>query len=89
MRFGIGALFRLLIACAVAGVVLRLLNVNPRTLWLDLFDRIGGLWAAWFGDAPALAEGAARVWEYVLIGAVFVVPIWLAATVFALIFRRR
>ena len=70
-RITVGTIVKLLIASLCVGLLLAFLNITPQQLYRDGFARLEGLFA-WavsvFGEA----------FSYILLGAVVVVPIWLA-----------
>lgn len=66
----IGTVFKILLASLVLGFILKLLEINPKDLLLNFGETFRSAFA-WAGDFVAGSI------EYVLIGAVIVVPIWL------------
>lgn len=71
-----GGVLRLLIACLVVGLVLAALDVDPARIWSDFFGTLQDAWD--------------RIWSlgswavnYLFLGAVLVVPIFLVARIFA------
>jgi len=66
----IGTVFKILIASLVLGFILKFLEIDPKDLLLNFGETIQSAFA-WAGEFVAGSV------EYVLIGAVIVVPIWL------------
>ncbi|MEQ8321154.1 MAG: DUF6460 domain-containing protein [Rhodospirillales bacterium] len=66
----IGTIFKILIASLVLGFILKFLEIDPKDLLLNFGETIQSAFA-WAGEFVASSV------EYVLIGAVIVVPIWL------------
>ncbi|WP_412545339.1 DUF6460 domain-containing protein [Maricaulis sp. MIT060901] len=67
-------LLRLLFLCVLVGLLLAAFNVDPRRLWVDFF---GTLVESWTSIVSAIVNSAGHAIEYLLLGAVLVVPIWL------------
>lgn len=67
-------LLRLLFLCVLVGLLLAAFNVDPRRLWVDFF---GTLVESWTSIVSAVVNSAGHAIEYLLLGAVLVVPIWL------------
>lgn len=67
-------LLRLLFLCVLVGLLLAAFNVDPRRLWVDFF---GTLVESWASIVSAVIDSAGHAVEYLLLGAVLVVPIWL------------
>ena len=65
---------RLLFLCVLVGLLLAAFNVDPRRLWVDFF---GTLVESWTSIVSAIVNSAGHAIEYLLLGAVLVVPIWL------------
>ncbi|VAV89754.1 hypothetical protein MNBD_ALPHA06-896 [hydrothermal vent metagenome] len=63
-------LFKLLLACLGVGILLAVLNIDPRRVWFDFFGTISDAWAKGW----ELAGGAV---DYLLLGAIIVVPVFL------------
>ncbi|HTI87252.1 MAG TPA: DUF6460 domain-containing protein [Alphaproteobacteria bacterium] len=63
-------IFKLLLLSLVVGIVMRFLGVTPRSLIANFGETIESL----FNSAMSFASWAV---DYVLVGAVIVVPIWL------------
>ncbi len=89
--FGISLadVLKLVIASAVVGVLLRVFNVNPRTLWADIFDGIGELMSNFPAAMANIVEGLGPAFSYVLYGAAVVVPIFVVARLFGFFFGKR
>ena len=66
----IGTIFKILVASLVLGFILKFMEIDPKDLLLNFGETVQSAFA-WAGD---FVEGSI---EYVLIGAVIVVPIWL------------
>jgi hypothetical protein len=66
----IGTVFKILLASLVLGFILKFLEINPKDLLLNFGETFRSAFA-WAGDFVAGSV------EYVLIGAVIVVPVWL------------
>jgi hypothetical protein len=66
----IGTVFKILIASLILGFILKFLEIDPKDLLLNFGETVQSAFA-WAGDFVAGSV------EYVLIGAVIVVPIWL------------
>jgi hypothetical protein len=80
-RITLATLVKLLVACLVVGAVMSWLGFTPQEFWLGVRD--------FAVDAVESAERwVGSVLGYVLIGAVVVVPIWLARYVWLAVRRR-
>ena len=66
----IGTIFKILVASLVLGFILKFIEIDPKDLLLNFGETVQSAFA-WAGDFVAGSI------EYVLIGAVIVVPIWL------------
>ena len=66
---------RLVFLCVLAGFLLAALNVNPRDLWIDFFGTLAESWSRFI---HFLTDSAGWAIEYFLLGAVLVIPIWIA-----------
>ncbi len=66
----IGTIFKILIASLVLGFILKVLEIDPKDLLLNFGETVQSAFA-WAGEFIAGSV------EYVLVGAVIVVPIWL------------
>lgn len=66
----IGTILKILLASLVLGFILKFLEISPKDLLLDFGTTVQKAFA-WAGDFVAGSI------EYVLVGAVIVVPIWL------------
>lgn len=67
-------ILRLLFLCVLVGFLLAAFGVNPRRLWVDFF---GSLVDVFDRFLDIIAHSAADLVNYLLLGAVIVVPIWL------------
>jgi hypothetical protein len=67
----IPTLFKLLVASVVVGILLAFFGIQPIDLWRDFLDTVGRIWHMGF-DA---IDWSVR---YILLGAVVVLPIWVA-----------
>lgn len=67
----IPTLFKLLVASIVVGILLAFFGIQPIDLWRDFIDTVGRIWQMGF----SAIDWSVR---YVLLGAVVVLPIWLA-----------
>ena len=74
---------RLVIASVLVGILLSVLNVDPMALWRDFMGAASGA-----ADGIAIASWDILVWagRYLALGAIIVVPIWLAVRVFHAVF---
>jgi len=74
-----GDLIRLVFLSIIAGLVLAAFRVDPRRLWVDFF---GTIYEAW-GEFIDLSADLVR-WsiDYLILGAILVVPIWIAFRLF-------
>jgi len=61
--------------CVLVGLVLAVFQVDPADLWVDFFQTVGDAWASFFDSIGASLRWALR---YFFLGAVIVLPIWLA-----------
>ena len=77
----LGVLVRLVVLSVVVGIVLSALGISPRDLVWRLNILIRRIYDLGFGAFES-------VLQYFLLGAVVVVPIWLAARLFG-VFRKR
>jgi hypothetical protein len=76
MPKGIGStIVKLLVASLVVGLLMRWFDITPRSLIANFGETIGQAF-------DRLAHFAGWAVDYVLVGAVIVVPIWLAMFVF-------
>lgn len=66
----IGTILKILVASLVLGFILKFMEIDPKDLLLNFGETFQSAFA-WAGDFVAGSI------EYVLIGAVIVVPIWL------------
>lgn len=75
-------LLRLIIASIAVGLLLALFGIQPIDLWRDFFDTVMRIWHMGF-DA---IDWAVR---YFLLGAVVVIPIWLAVCIWTYLVERK
>lgn len=61
--------------CVLVGLILAVFQVDPADLWVDFFQTVGDAWASFFDSIGASVRWALR---YFFLGAVIVLPIWLA-----------
>ena len=61
--------------CVLVGLVLAVFQVDPADLWVDFFQTVGDAWASFFDSIGASLRWALRSF---FLGAVIVLPIWLA-----------
>lgn len=66
----LGTIIKIVLASLILGFVLRFFEIDPKDLLLNFSDTIKGAFS-WAGE---FVSGSI---EYVLVGAVIVVPIWL------------
>lgn len=83
---GFGDVLRLIIACTAVGLLLSFFNVDPRTLWSDFFGTIA---RAWDETLAGLADGLGWAVQYLVLGAVVVIPIWIVFRVLYAVFGRK
>jgi Domain of unknown function (DUF6460) len=67
-------IFRLIAISVGVGIVLALLNIDPATVWSDFF---GTFARAWIKTWHALTNAADWAFDYFLLGAILVVPIFI------------
>lgn len=77
----LAVLLRLAIISVIVGVVLSALDIRPENLLSHIRLVVGRIWAMGFGAVEGLLG-------YLLIGAVVVVPIWIAVRIVASLRRR-
>lgn len=68
-------LARVIFLSVLVGFILAAFHLNPRRLWIDFFGTVADAWSRFIGF---LTESAGWAIEYFLLGAIIVVPIWLA-----------
>lgn len=61
--------------CVLAGLILAVFNVDPATLWVDFFGAVGEAWQRFF---QIIADSLGWAVQYFFLGAVLVIPIWIA-----------
>ncbi|WP_421792650.1 DUF6460 domain-containing protein [Hyphobacterium sp.] len=69
-----GDLLRVALISVIVGLVLAAFRVDPRRLWVDFFGTIGEAWSEFLSISVDLVRWS---FEYLLLGAVLVVPIWI------------
>lgn len=79
-------LIALFFLCVLAGLVLAVLNVDPATLWVDFFGAVGQAWREFFS---ILAESIGWATQYFFLGAVLVIPLWIAWRVIKALQKRQ
>lgn len=78
LRFAPSDLVRLVFLCVLAGFFLAAFHVNPRRLWVDFFGTLAESWSRFIGF---ISDSALWAVDYLLLGAVLVVPIWIVVRV--------
>ncbi|MGU3494626.1 DUF6460 domain-containing protein [Xanthobacteraceae bacterium A53D] len=71
----VSVLLRLVILCIVVGVILAALGLNPANLFSSLRGMVESLFSLGFGTVE-------RIWQYFLLGALVVIPLWLISRLF-------
>lgn len=66
----LGVLVRLLLVSAIVGAVLMWLRIRPIDIFLNVEDLVHRLWGLGF-------DAIREIGDYILAGAIIVVPIWL------------
>jgi len=61
--------------CVIVGLVLAVFQVDPADLWVDFFGAVAEAWTEFFSTLGASVRWAL---QYFFLGAVIVIPIWLA-----------
>lgn len=74
-------LFKLAVASIAVGVVLAVFGIRPTDLWRDFLDTIATIWAMGF-DAIDWSI------QYLLLGAVVVIPIFIAVRLWSVLVGR-
>lgn len=69
-----GDLLRVALISVIVGLVLAAFRVDPRSLWVDFFGTIAEAWTEFANISIDLIRWS---FEYLLLGAVLVVPIWI------------
>ena len=77
----IPTLFKLLVASVVVGILLAFFDIRPVDLWTDFLSTVTHIWQMGF-DA---IDWSVR---YILLGAVVVIPIWLALRLWSFLTQR-
>ncbi|MGB5092489.1 MAG: DUF6460 domain-containing protein [Parvibaculum sp.] len=75
-------LLKLVIASVAVGVVLAVFGIQPMDLWRDFLDTVGRIWRMGF-DAIDWS------FRYLALGAVVVVPIFIAVRLWAVLIERK
>ena len=78
LKFAPSDLIRLIFLCVLAGFFLAAFHVNPRRLWVDFFGTLAESWSRFIGF---ISDSALWAVDYLLLGAVLVVPIWIVIRV--------
>jgi len=75
-------LIKLAIASIIVGLLLAFFGIRPMDLWTDFLDTVARIWHMGFGAID---------WSlrYFLLGAVVVVPIWLAIRLWSVLMEGR
>jgi hypothetical protein len=76
---------RLVFISILVGLILAAFRIDPRDLWVDFFGTIRDVWSRFI---TTLGDSIAWAVEYFLLGAIIVVPIWLAWHLIRAIGRR-
>jgi hypothetical protein len=71
----LAVLFRLALLSILVGVVLSALDIDLRNLVPRLIALLRAIWSMGF-------DAVRRLWEYLVLGAIIVVPIWLIMRLF-------
>ena len=71
----LAVLFRLALLSILVGVVLSALDIDLRNLVPRLIALLRDIWSMGF-------DAVRRLWEYLVLGAIIVVPIWLIMRLF-------
>jgi hypothetical protein len=79
LHLGASDIVRLVFLCVLAGFFLAAFHVNPRRLWVDFFGTLAESWGRFIGF---ISDSALWAVDYLLLGAVLVVPIWIVFRVF-------
>jgi hypothetical protein len=66
----LAVLFKLILLSILIGVVLAALGLDPRNIFLSLERLVRSIWNMGF-------DAIEWLWQYFLLGAVVVIPIWL------------
>lgn len=69
-----GDILRIALISVVVGLVLAAFRVDPRRLWVDFFGTIAETWSEFLNISMDLARWSV---DYLFLGAILVVPIWL------------
>lgn len=74
-------LVKLIVASVCVGIMLAIFGLDPYSLWEDFLGTFVRIWDMGFD----LIDWA---WKYFLIGAIIVVPIWLAVRLWSVVVER-
>jgi hypothetical protein len=66
----IAVIFRLVLLSILVGVILKVLGLDPRNIVRSIENLVTAIWDMGF-------DAVVWLWQYFLLGAVLVVPIWL------------
>lgn len=75
----------LVFLCVLVGLVLAVFNVDPARLWVDFFGAVADAWSEFFHTLGSSVRWAI---QYFFLGAVIVIPIWLAVHLIRAFTRR-
>jgi TM2 domain-containing membrane protein YozV len=79
--FSPSGLVKLILACLGVGIVLAILNIDPRRVWSDFFGTISDAWAKGW----EMADWAV---DYLLLGAILVVPVFIILRVLSAVGKK-
>tara|TARA_R110002096_G_scaffold61737_1_gene153356 strand:+ start:930 stop:1265 length:336 start_codon:yes stop_codon:yes gene_type:complete len=80
-----GDLIRLVFLSIIAGLVLAAFRVDPRRLWVDFFGTIYEAWGEFIDLSADLVRWSV---DYLILGAILVVPIWIVWRILSAFNRR-
>lgn len=69
-----GDIVRIGLISVIVGLVLAAFRVDPRNLWVDFFGTIGAAWQEFLQISVDLVRWSI---DYLFLGAILVVPIWI------------
>lgn len=69
-----GDIIRIALISVIVGLVLAAFRVDPRRLWVDFFGTIAEAWSEFINISMDLVRWSI---DYLFLGAILVVPIWL------------
>jgi len=78
----IPTLFKLLVASVIVGILLAFFGIQPVDLWRDFMNTVARIWHMGF-DA---IDWSIR---YILLGAVVVIPVWIAVRLWTYLTTRQ